>query len=159
MYKEFVLSGRMRGRFSMPASKHEQGQAILMIGLAIFLAGAFDPLMDLRAILGGETGKASLKKVEQFRGQGPQRLVGKYILKLENIGEFEIKSRKIHKRRDAVPTSVNVAWALGEPHKAKVLGDYTNRLMPVSIGILLSGFGIFIMRQSKKEKSKIDALP
>ncbi len=157
MYKEFVLSGRLRGKFTMPSSKSEQGQAILLIGLAFFLAGAFDPIMDLHKSIIGETGTANLKKVERFRSQGPQKLVGKYILSLPNVGEFEVRSRKIYESRADVPKSVKVAWELGEPHKAKVLGDYSNRTWPILLGILLGGFGVFTIRQSQKEKSKTDA--
>lgn len=153
MYSEFKLSGRLRGKFPIPASKSEQGQAITLIGLAILLAALFDPLMDLSLSIRGQTGVANLKKIEQFQKQGPKRLIGKYILSLKNIGEFEIKSRNIKPTREDIPKTVKVAWELGEPQNAKVLGDYGNRLLPALLGILIGALGISIIAKSRRDKN------
>ena len=136
----------------MPQSRKEQGLAVFIIGLAILLASAFDPIRDLYWTQNGESANAELVRHEQYKKSGPKRLVGIYTYK-DSIGStFEVSGKTIYDKADEIPKSSKVAWKLGEPHNGRLLGDYPNRSIPIIIGALVMLWGGYIFVKSKKDK-------
>ena len=135
----------------MPESRIEQGIAMFLIGLAILVAGAFDPLRDLIWQLNGNSANATLVETQQYRNSGPKRLIGVYKF-TSSDGTFKVNGKSIYDEKSKIPKDGKVAWHLGEPFKARLLGDYPNRTPTIIIGILIMIGGGYIFYKAKKSK-------
>ena len=135
----------------MPESRIEQGIALFLIGLAILIAGAFDPMRDLVWQLNGNSANATLVETQQYRNSGPKRLIGVYKF-TSSDGTFKVNGKSIYDEKSKIPKDGKVAWHLGEPFKARLLGDYPNRTPTIIIGILIMIVGGYIFLKAKKLK-------
>ena len=135
----------------MPESRIEQGIALFLIGLAILIAGAFDPMLDLIWQLNGNSDNATLVETQQYRNSGPKRLIGIYKF-TSSDGTFKVNGKSIYDEKSKIPKDCKVAWHLGEPFKARLLGDYPNRTPTIIIGILIMIGGGYIFLKAKKSK-------
>ena len=135
----------------MPESRIEQGIALFLIGLAVFIAAAFDPIRDLMWQLNGDSANATLIQTQQYKNSGPKRLVGVYKF-TSSDGTFKVSGKSIYDEKSKIPKNGKVAWHLGEPFKARLLGDYPNRTPTIIIGILIMISGSYVILKAKKSK-------
>jgi hypothetical protein len=153
MYSQIKLSTGLRNKFPMPESRFEQGVALFIIGLAILLAGAFDPLRDFMWQMNGNSADATLIKSEQYKNSGPKRLIGVYQFSSAD-GVFKVYGKSIYEEKAKIPTKGKVAWHLGEPFKARLLGDYPNRVPIIFSGFLVMLGGGYIIFKAKKLRAQ-----
>lgn len=155
MYSEIKLSGSLRRKFPMPKSRQEQAQAIIGIGIAIMVAGLFDPTLDLSTKLFGESAQAQFIRSAEYRNQGRHNLVGIYAFKAKDGSTYSVFTKEIYNDEAQIPKSVEVAWSLGEPQKAKIIRNFTKNFLTALLGALVLWGGIWFYK-SKPKPSPFD---
>lgn len=152
MYGQIKLNTGLARKFPMPESNKERAIALVLFGIAIIFASLFDPMRDLLLQINGQSAQAQLIKTTQYRQSGPKRNIGIYYFQDNYGGKFTVITKKIYETPKAIPKLTKVAWPLGNPSKARILGEYSNRFIPASIGIILLLGGLFINYKEKRQK-------
>ncbi|MBN8648238.1 MAG: hypothetical protein J0L55_09810 [Caulobacterales bacterium] len=155
MYGQFKISTGLARKFPMPESLKERAIALILIGIAFFSAAMFDPFRDFISSVNGKTAEATFLKSEQYLGTGPKRNIGIYLYEDDQTSKFIIKGKKIYSNPDLIPHNAKVAWPLGSPQKARILGEYNllPHLITGALGILIVIFGFYLRIISKKEEN------
>lgn len=155
MYGQLKISTGLARKFPMPESLKERSIALILIGIAFFCASMFDPFRDFVSSVSGKTADATYLKSEQYLGTGPKRNIGIYLYEDELTSKFIIKGKKIYSNPDLIPHNVKVAWPLGNPQNARVLGEYNllPRLITGALGILIMIFGFYLRLRATKEEA------
>lgn len=153
MYGQLKISTGLARKFPMPESLKERAIALILIGIAFFCAAMFDPFRDFVSSVNGKTADAMFLKSEQYRGTGPKRNIGIYLYEDEQTSKFIIKGKKIYSDPNLIPRNAKVAWPLGNPQNAQILGEYNllPHLIIATIGMLIMVLGFYLQIRANKE--------
>ena len=154
MYDQIKINSGLSRKFPMPESIKERAIAIILIGIAVLFACLFDPMRDKLLEINGESANAKLLSVQEYRKSGPNYNIGIYGFSDEMGSTYAVATKTIYDNKNKVPKQAKVAWQLGSPHKARILGEYSNRNIPNLIGFIILSFGVFLFFKSKKNNKE-----
>ena len=150
MYQQLRFAGSFQTKFPMPKSRKEQAQAIILIAIAIIIAGLFDPIREFSTMVFGNSANAQYIEHVEYRNEGPNSLVGVYAFKTEDGSTLTATSKIKHKSAQTIPKTAKVAWKLGEPHKAIVLRQGPKNYWTAFGGFALLLLGIWLFKSNPK---------
>ena len=151
MNAQIKFTNSLKHKFPLPESNKERALAVILIGIAIFLGSVFDPMRDYLWRLSGESTQAHLVRSDEYKGAGPKQLIGIYEFSDQYGGKFEVISKSVFANHDKIPKQAEAIWHLGEPQKARIAGDYGNRLIPSILGIIVIIGGVFVFVREKRK--------
>jgi hypothetical protein len=137
----------------MPKSRKEQAQAIILIAIALIIAGLFDPIREAKTMVFGKSANAHYIDYTEYRNEGPNALVGIYAFETGDGSMVTATGRIKHKTVEAIPKTAKVAWALGEPHKAIVFKQGPNNYLTAIAGFCLLFFGLWLFKSAPKTQT------
>ncbi len=154
MYGQLKISTGLARKFPMPESLKERAMALILIGIAFFCAVMFDPFRDFVSVSTGKSANATFLKSEQYRETGPKRNIGIYLYEDDQTSKFIVKGKKIYSDPSLIPHEVKVAWSLGSPQNARILGEYNllTHLMIGAMGLLITFWGLYLHLRANKEE-------
>lgn len=147
MYGQIKLNTGLARKFPLPESNMERAIALFIIGIAIIIASLFDPIRDQFLIMNGQSANAQFIKSIQYRDTGPKRNIGIYYFQDEIGSKYSVVTKKIYENPKSIPQKAKVAWPLGNPQKARILGEYSNRIIPILFGLIIIFFGFLLAKK------------
>lgn len=149
MVYQLKLRVPLSNRFIMPSSKKEQGQALIILGIAIFLGCSFNNIRTNYIKITGDSAMATLVKTKIIPDRKTIAYSGIYQFKDRFNNSFAIIDDKPSEKEKFAKTR-EVVWKLGKPHKAIFHVAFMDNIIGVLIGVLAIIGGIFTYRAKEE---------